>query len=119
MPKLTNKNPVLGQKEGRAVVRYRSKTYYLKRQDGTPCKPGTKEALAAYNRLCLDLQSRPTYVTPSEESDVTVDELVAAYLTFAKARLQSDYPKRGYTGRICGIGFSRHGSHFAGDGTDS
>jgi len=92
MPKLTNKNPVLGQKEGRVVVRYQGKTHYLKRSDGTSCKPGTKEALAAYNRLCLELQSNPGYVAPSGETDVTIDELAAAYLTHAKARLRSDYP---------------------------
>jgi len=97
MPKLTDKNPVLGQKESRAVVRYQGKTHYLKKPDGTPCKSGTREALIAYNRLCLELQSNPqytapkTYITPSGESDVTLDELAAAYLTYAKARLRSDY----------------------------
>ena len=97
MPKLVTKNPALGQKEGRAVVRYRGRTHYLKKPDGSSCKPGTKEALVAYNRLCLELQRNPNYtepkgfVAPSGETDVTVEELVAGYLIYAENRLRFDY----------------------------
>jgi hypothetical protein len=92
MPKLKNKNPALGQKEGRAVVRYQGRTHYLKKPDGTPCKPHTKDARAAYNRLCIELQNNPAYTTPNkcadicEEPVVTVAELAAGYLTYLKTR---------------------------------
>jgi integrase len=97
MPKLNVKNPVLGAKEGRAVVRYKGKTHYLKKPDGTSCKPNTKEALIAYNRLCIELQKNSGYIAPrgyaapAGESDITIAELAAAYLTYAKQRLRSDY----------------------------
>ena len=96
MPKLMNQNPKLGQKEGRAVVRYKGKTIYLKKQDGTPCKPGTRDALAAYNRLCLELQSNPDYIpskqpTPSEEPNATLKELAGGYLTYSKVMHSADY----------------------------
>ena len=96
MPKLKNRNPKLGQKEGRAVVRYKGKTLYLKKLDGTPCKPGTRDALAAYNRLCLELQNNPDYVAPSkqsppnEELKVTMDELTAGYMAYLKAMRSAD-----------------------------
>jgi integrase len=96
MPKLKNRNPALGQKEGRAVVRYQGNTHYLKKPDGTPCKPCTKEALAAYNRLCIELQHNPAYAAPKryavpcEEPDATIAELAAGYLTYLKARQHTD-----------------------------
>ena len=96
MPKLVNKNPRLGQKEGRAVVRYRGATHYLKKPDGSSCKPGTKEALAAYNRLCLELQNNCEYTIPRkyalqhEEPGVMMKELAAGYLTYSEAR-HTDY----------------------------
>jgi integrase len=65
----------------------------LKTLDGSRCKTGTKEALCAYHRHALgmtedegDVSGHPRYSLPSGESDVTVAELAAGYLTYSKGR---------------------------------
>ena len=81
MPKLTNKNPKLGKLGRYAVVRTGGKTIYLKDPLGGNVKHGTKEALAAYNRFCAELQSNPTgFIPQTREPDATVKELGAAFL---------------------------------------
>ena len=78
MPKLNNRNPKMGKLGNYAVIRYGGKIHYLG-------KHGTKEALAAYNRFCIELQTNPTgYTIPSGAEDVTVSELCAGYLTHAE-----------------------------------
>ena len=81
MPKLVNRNPKLGKNGIYAVVRYKGKTYRLG-------KHGTPEALKAYNRFCAELTSNPeVFLMPKEpESEITLDEVAAAYLEYAKSR---------------------------------
>ena len=86
MPKLKSRNPKLGKLGNYAVIRCGGKIHYLG-------KYGTREALAAYNRFCTELQSSPTgYVAPSGEQNVTVRELAAAFLDYAKETIDiADY----------------------------
>ena len=78
MPKLINRNPKLSKLKKYAVVYYHGKIVYLGDY-------GTPEALAAYNRFCAEVQSNPALRPPIEEANVTVKELAAAYLDYAKA----------------------------------
>ncbi|MDR0327357.1 MAG: site-specific integrase [Planctomycetaceae bacterium] len=79
MPKLINRNPKLSKLKKYAVVYYHGKIIYL----GDYCTP---EALVAYNRFCAEIQGNPALCPPkAEEPDVTVPELTAAYLDYAKA----------------------------------
>ena len=85
MPKLTNRNPKLGRNGIYAVVRYKGKTHRLG-------KHGTPEALKAYNRFCVELQTNPAFLVPKDERDITLDEVAAAYLVYAKSRFgKTDY----------------------------
>ena len=78
MPKLINRNPKLSKLKKYAVVYYHGKIVYLGDY-------GTPEALAAYNRFCAEIQSNPTLRPPMAEPNVTIKELAAAYLDYAKA----------------------------------
>ena len=81
MPKMNNRNPKMGKLGTYAVIRYGGKTHYLGRH-------GTKEALAAYNRFCTELQANPNgYIVPSGVEDVTVSELCAGYLAHAEGAM--------------------------------
>jgi len=89
---MSKKKLPYSDRNGFAYIYVDRKPVPLKAPNGTRCKTNTPEALAAYHRLCLEIQNNPAgYTAPSEEADVTVDELAAAYLTYAKARLRSDY----------------------------
>ena len=79
MPKLVTKNPKLGKNGIYAVVRYKGKTHQLG-------KHGTPEALTAYNRFCVELQTNPAFLVPKNERDITLDEVAAAYLEYANRR---------------------------------
>ena len=79
MPKLKNKNPKLGKNGNYAVVRYNGKTHRLG-------KHGTPEALTAYHRFCVELQTNPAFLVPKDERDITLDEVAAAYLEYAGRR---------------------------------
>jgi hypothetical protein len=52
----------------------------LKAPDGSRCKSGTKEALTAYHRFHVELQTNPTFLVPKNERNITLDEVAAAYL---------------------------------------
>ena len=92
MPKLTNKNPKLGKLGKYAVVRIGGKTVYLKDLQGKNAEHGTPEALTAYNRFCVELQTNPTFLIPSGAQDVTIEELAAAYLEHYEAtKSKEDY----------------------------
>jgi hypothetical protein len=72
-------------RKGYAYVYVNRKPIPLKAPDGSRCKTGTPEALTAYHRLCIELQSNPTgYAIPNGVEDITVSELCAAYLTYAE-----------------------------------
>ena len=78
MPK--KKHPY-NDRKGFAYVYVNRKPVALKAPDGSRCKTGTPEALEAYHRFCLELQSSPTgHIGPTGEKNVTVKELAAAFL---------------------------------------
>ena len=80
MPKLINRNPKLSKLQKYAVSYYRGKIYYFGIH-------GTPEALTAYNRFCAELQSNSAVPLPKAEKHVTVRELAAAFLDYAKASI--------------------------------
>jgi integrase len=80
MPKLINRNPKLSKLQKYAVAYYRGKIHYF----GVH---GTPEALTAYNRFCAELQSNPTVLLSAGKEYVTVRELAAAFLDYAKANV--------------------------------
>ena len=74
-------------RKGFAYVYVDRKPVALKTPDGSRCKTGSPEALAAYHRFCLELQNNPTgYIPPTGESDVSVSELAVAFLDHLKER---------------------------------
>ena len=79
MPKLINRNPKLGKNGNYAVIRYKGKTHRLG-------KHGSPEALIAYNRFCVELQTNPVFLETKNGRDITLDEMVAAYLDYANRR---------------------------------
>jgi hypothetical protein len=86
---MSKKKHPYSDRNGYAYIYINRNPVALKAPNGTRCKTGTPEALSAYHRLSLEIQSNPGYVAPrgyiapSGESDVTIDELTAAYLTHA------------------------------------
>ena len=105
MPKLTNKNPKLGKLNSFAVVRYGGKVHYLKDAEGRNAKHGTKEAVAAYHRFCLELHTNPAFLIPKVSGDakgITLDEVAAAYLEYAERR----FDKREYNHYRRALGFA-------------
>jgi hypothetical protein len=72
-PKLTNRP------DGRAVVHYKGKMHVMG-------KAGTKEALTAYHRFCVELQTNPAFLVPKDEQNVSLAEVAAAYLDYASRR---------------------------------
>ena len=82
MPKLINRNPKFSKLKKYAVVYYCGKIHYLGLH-------GTPEALTAYNRFCAEIQSNPVFFLKSDTAGATVPELVAAFLDYAKATLQT------------------------------
>jgi hypothetical protein len=84
MPK--KKHPY-NDRRGFAYVYVNRKPVALKAPDGSRCKTGTPEALAAYHRLSIEKMSNPTgYVPPTREPDATVKELGAAFLDHLEER---------------------------------
>jgi len=74
-------------RNGFAYVYVNRKPVALKAPDGSRCKTGTPEALAAYHRLSLELQGGPSgSVPPTGEPDVSVAELSASFLSQLKER---------------------------------
>ena len=86
MPKLINRNPKLSKLKEYAVSYYRGKIHYFGRH-------GTPEALTAYNRFCAAIQANPVAVPlPNGDHNVSVRELAAAFLDYAKANTNpTDY----------------------------
>ena len=82
MPKLINRNPKLSKLKKYAVVYYHGKIHYLGHH-------GTPEALLAYNRFCAEIQTNPTLFPPIEEKNITICELTAAFLDYAKANFDA------------------------------
>ena len=79
MPKLKNRNPKLGKLGNYAVVRYGGKIHCLGRH-------GSKEALVAYNRFCVEFHTNPAFLVPKDEKNITLNEVAAAYLDYAEKR---------------------------------
>ena len=74
-------------RNGYAYVYVNRKPVALKAPDGSRCKTGTAEALAAYHRLSLELQGNSSgSVPPTGEPDVSVAELAASFLSQLKER---------------------------------
>ena len=82
MPKLLNRDPKLSKLKKYAVVYYHGKIHYLGHH-------GTLEALSAYNRFCAEIQTNPTLSQPSEVKNVTICELTATFLDYAKANFDA------------------------------
>jgi len=78
MPKLINRNPKLSKLKKYAVSYYRGKIHYFGIH-------GTQEALIASNRFCAELQEHPIVSLPKAGKHVTVKELSAAFLDYAKS----------------------------------
>ena len=80
MPKLNNRPPKYCKMGKYAVVYYAGKPRYLGLH-------GSPESKIAYARFIAELQANPVAVSlPSEENRVTVRELTAAFLDYAKAK---------------------------------
>ena len=73
-------------RNGFAYIYVNRKPIALKAPDGARCKTGTKEALTAYHRFCVELQTNPAFLVPKDERDITLDEVAAAYLEYAGRR---------------------------------
>jgi len=85
MPK---KNYPYNNRKGYAYIYVDRKPVALKTLDGSRCKTGTPEALTAYHRFSIELQSNPNgYIPPTCKPDVTVRELAAAFLDHKKGRM--------------------------------
>ena len=72
---MTKKKLPYKDRNGYAYVYVDRKPVALKTPDGSRCKTGSKEALVAYHRFELGIADEPVTATPSEESDVTVEDL--------------------------------------------
>ena len=79
-------------RKGYAYVYVNRQPVSLKTSNGRRCKTGTKEALCAYHRYSLDvLDKRAGYAVPSGESDITIEELAAGYLTYLMEKQHINY----------------------------
>ena len=88
-------------RKGYAYVYVNRRPVPLKAPDGSRCKTGTPEALAAYHRFSIELQGNPTgYIPPTGKPDVTVRELAAAFLDYKEERM--DKPTFGVFSIIVG-----------------
>jgi len=81
MPKLS-RPPKYCKLNNYAVVYFNGKPRYLG-QYGSP------ESKVAYSRLVAELQANPVFLPPSEEKSITVRELAAAYLDYARINADS------------------------------
>ena len=77
MPKL-NRPPKYGKLNKYAVVYLQGKPKYLGIY-------GSPESKIAYSRFLAEIETNPAGVLPHGEKDITVKELTAAYLDYAKA----------------------------------
>jgi len=85
---MSKKKLPYNDRNGFAYVYVNRKPVPLKAPDGSRCKTGTPEALTAYHRFSIELQSNPTgYIPPISKPDVTVRELAAAFLDHKKGRM--------------------------------
>ena len=85
MPKLNNRPPKYSKMGKYAVVYYGGKPHYLGRY-------GSPESKVAYSRIVAEIQANPSVPLPSEEKKITVRELAAEFLDYAKANTNStDY----------------------------
>ena len=85
MPKLQNRPPKYCKLNGQAVVYHNGKPIYLGRY-------GSPESKAAYSRFITEVpaaKENPAFLPPSEETLITVRELTATFLDYAKAN--TDY----------------------------
>ena len=82
MPKL-NRPPKYCKQGKFAVVYYGKKTHYLGRH-------GSPESKIAYARLIAEIQVNPTFLLPAGEKNITVCELTAAFLNYAKVNKEPD-----------------------------
>ena len=78
MPKLNNRPPKYSKMGNYAVVYYGGKPHYLGRY-------GSPESKVAYARILAEIQANPSVPLPSGEKKITVRELAAAFLDYAKA----------------------------------
>jgi integrase len=84
---MSKKKLPYNDRKGYAYVYVNRKPTPLKAPDGSRYRSGTPEALAAYHRFCVELQSNSTeYIAQTGRSDVTVSELGAAFLEHLKER---------------------------------
>ena len=80
MPKLKNKPPKYSKLKQYAVVYFQGKTHYLGSY-------GSPESKAAYARFVAESRVDPVLLPPQEGEDVTMPDLVAAFLEHAKPTL--------------------------------
>ena len=78
MPKLNNRLPKYCKLNNYAVVYHYGKPHYLGLH-------GSPESKIAYSRFIAEIQASPTAFLPTGEENVTVRELTAAFLDYAKA----------------------------------
>ena len=77
MPKLNNRPPKYAKMGKYAVVYLNGKKIYLGLY-------GSPESKVAYSRLVAELQASPAIYRPKENESITVRELTAAFLDYAK-----------------------------------
>ena len=82
MPNLKNRPPKYSKLNGQAVVYYQRKTHYLGRYD-------SPESKIKYYRFLAETQANPVSFLPRGENYVTIRELAAAFLDYAKANTDS------------------------------
>jgi hypothetical protein len=77
MPKLKNRPPKYAQFKQYAVIYHQKKRIYLGLF-------GSEESKIAYARFIAESRANPIFYLPKDEPNVTVKELAAAFLEFAK-----------------------------------
>ena len=80
MPKLKNKPPKYAKLKQYAVIYFQGKTHYLGLY-------GSPESKTAYARFVAESRENPIILPPQEGENVTVVDLVAAFLEHAKTAL--------------------------------
>ena len=82
MPKLNNRPPKYCKLNKYAVVYRHGKPHYLGLY-------GSQESKIAYSRYVAEIQANPVFLPSSEEKHVTIRELSAAFLDYAKTSFDS------------------------------
>ena len=77
MPKLTKRPPKYAKFKNYAVTFHNGKRIYLGIHD-------TPESWAAYHRFCAEIKANPGFSPSKDEKNITVRELTAAFLDYAK-----------------------------------